>query len=154
MALDAPDVRILTAIQRRADLTNSELGQIACLSPSQASRRLERLKREGYVEAVVARLDARRLGLTVTAFVTVSLRSHAEEQAEAFHKLVREQDEILECSSVTGDSDYLLKVRTTDLDRFNELLTRTLLRHPAVATVRSSITLAEIKSTGALPIQR
>ena len=152
LALDRFDLALLAAIQQDAARTNAQLGEIICLSPSQVSRRLQTLRETGYIEGTVAVLSARALGLRVGSYVLVTLHSHAEAAGASFRELVRSLPEVLECCSLTGDADYLLKIRTTDLDRYSDLLNHKLLRNKAVATVRSSIILEEVKTTNALPL--
>ena len=153
MQLDAFDVRILAALQRRADMTQDELAEAAHLSRSQCSRRVQRLRETGYIDRVVALLDPQRLGLTFKTYVMVTLKSHADSHTEAFGELVAKSEEVLECSMLTGDADYLLLVYTADLKAFDGFLQK-LLHSPAIATVRSSIALRDIKRTTELPLPR
>ena len=151
--LDRFDVRILAALQECADLTHGELAERVLLSPSQCSRRIQRLREAGYIERTVAILNAERLGLGVTAYVQVSLRAHAEASGRAFRDRVRRAPEVQECCAVTGDADYLIKVRTPTLKRFADFLNDTFMRDTdVVATVRSSIVLEEVKRSTALPL--
>lgn len=75
--MDDTDLRLLTALQRDAHLTAEELGALLNLSPSQAGRRRQRLEAEGYIEGYRARLSPTRLGLSVQAFVSVQMATHA-----------------------------------------------------------------------------
>jgi DNA-binding Lrp family transcriptional regulator len=150
--LDSFDRRILAELQTLGDLGPAELSERVCLSASQCSRRLQRLKAEGYVLKVAALLNPEHLDVAVTAYVLVSLRSHAPEHVEAFRRLVATSAEIQECASTTGESDFVLKVRTRDLASYNALLTHRLLRAAEVATVRSWIVLEQQKATTALPL--
>lgn len=149
--LDGFDLRILAALQDQGDLTLSQLAERVHLSGSQCSRRLQALRQAGYVERITALLDPDRLGLGLKAFVSVVLRAHDGELATSFHEFVRRAPEVLECCKLSGDADYLLMVRLRDLNGFNDFLNR-VLRGGAVATVRSSIVLENIKSTTALPL--
>lgn len=150
--LDSFDVRILTALQQQGDLTQAEIAEKVHLSPSQCSRRVQRLRSEGYISKVVALVDPEQVGLAIKAYVMVTLRSHADEHTSNFAWLVKQSPHIVECCKLTGDFDFLLKVHAADLKRFDQLL-QWLLRSPAVATVRSSIVLRDVKETTALPIE-
>lgn len=149
--LDGYDKRILAAIQRRGDIGPGELSEVVHLSMSQCSRRLQRLKAEGFVARTVALLSDAHLQIGVTVYIMASLTSHAPEHTRAFHDRIRSNPEISECHSLTGEFDYLLKVCTKDLTTFNDLL-KDLLVAPEIAHVRSSIVLESLKATTELPL--
>jgi Lrp/AsnC family leucine-responsive transcriptional regulator len=150
--LDGFDLKLLAEVQRDGALTHAELSERVHLSASQCSRRLQRLQAIGVIDHYAAMLSRERLRLGVAAYVMVTLKSHAEEILESFRARILALPEVLECAKVTGDSDYLLKVVTTDLARYNDILTEKLLRSPEVGVVRSSIVLQEVKSTSQLPL--
>jgi len=150
--LDSFDRRILAILQVQGDIGPAELSELVHLSGSQCSRRLQRLKAEGYVEQTVAVLSREHLNLDVTTYVLVTMRSHSPENTEAFQKRIRSNAQIIECASLTGEADYLLKVVTKDLASYNAFLVENLLGAPEIATVRSSFVLDRFKSTTALPL--
>lgn len=148
--LDRTDLKILSAVQEKGDLTMEELGARVSLSTSQASRRLDRLRRSGYIARVTAVLDPERLGLGIKAYIMVGLVPHVE-IARTFHELVKKSPEILECSMTTGETDFLLKVQTKDLKTFRALLAA-ITGTKQVAALKSSIVIEETKNLTALPI--
>jgi len=150
--LDRTDLRILDHLQGHGRASNLELAEAASLSPAQCHRRHRRLEEAGYVRRYETRLNAARLGLTVVAFIHVSMeRSHVRE-LEKFKDLLGSLAEVQECYSVTGDFDYMLKVVARDLPALSRFLMDTLMRLPGVAAVRSSVCMDEIKCTSALPV--
>jgi DNA-binding Lrp family transcriptional regulator len=151
-SLDSFDRRILAELQVRGDLGPAELSERVNLSASQCSRRLQRLKAEGYVEKTVALLSYDHLNLQVSAYVLITLRSHDPERIEVFQKLVRSSPEILECASTTGEADFVLRVCTRDLDSYNTFLTQRLLRSSEIAAARTNIVLHQYKDTTELPL--
>lgn len=151
--LDRFDRRILEVWQSQGDIGPVEMSGHVHLSPSQCSRRMQQLRAAGYVARVAAVLDAGKLGIGVSAYVLVTLRSHEPDWLEKFHTRIAGLDEVLECQALTGEADIILKVATRDLASFNTLLTRELLTAPEVATARSSIVLDNLKSTTSLPIR-
>jgi DNA-binding Lrp family transcriptional regulator len=151
MALDAFDLKLLMALQEKGDLTQAELAERVCLSPSQCSRRLQNLREEGYIDRITALLSPAKLGLTLKVYVVVALRSHTEDKTREFVDFVDRSPQILECCMLTGDSDYLLKVVVGDLTSFDGFV-QSLLHLPCIATVRSSIVLRDIKETTVLPL--
>ncbi|HRD86021.1 MAG TPA: Lrp/AsnC family transcriptional regulator [Rubrivivax sp.] len=151
-ALDKVDRRILAHLQTHARATTVELSAVVQLSPAQCNRRHRRLEDAGLITRYEARLDARRLGLQVTAFVAVTMeRGHIRELSR-FKALVGDLAQVQECYAVTGDSDYMLKVVARDLKSLSDFLLDTLMTLPGVNAVRSTVCLDEIKCTVAVPL--
>jgi Lrp/AsnC family leucine-responsive transcriptional regulator len=150
--LDVFDLRLLTALQREGRAPNAALAETVGLSASQVSRRLARLEAEGVIATYAALLKPDAVGLTVLAFSSVSLERQAEAM-DGFEAAVLRFPEILECYSVTGEQDFVLRIVARDLKAFADFLSDRLLRVPGVRSVRSSIVLHTIKQTTALPLQ-
>jgi DNA-binding Lrp family transcriptional regulator len=150
--LDRTDLRILDHLQGHARASNLELAQAASLSPAQSHRRHRRLEEAGYVARYETRLNAARIGLTVVAFIHVSMERGHIRELQKFKDLLANLAEVQECYSVTGDFDYVLKVVARDLPALSRFLMDTLMRLPGVAAVRSSVCMDEIKCTSALPL--
>ncbi len=151
MELDETDKRLLAALQKDAQATAEQLGAELNLSPSQAGRRRQRLEQAGYIERYSARLDPRRLGLSVQAFVQVQMATHEPEKVKGFARIVALRPEIVSAWTLTGEADYLLRVYCADLSGLNELIHHVLLPHPAVARVQSQIVMDQIKADAPLP---
>jgi DNA-binding Lrp family transcriptional regulator len=150
--LDVFDRRILAELQAQGDAGPLELSERVHLSSSQCSRRIQRLKAEGYIDRTVALLNKAQLKLTVTAYVLITLRSHKPETIEAFLKQVRADPQIVECASTTGEADFVLRVCTRDLDSYNRFLTQGLLLSAEIATTRTSVVLHQQKDTTEMPL--
>ena len=148
--LDRIDRRILEHLQGHARATNLELAEAAKLSPAQCHRRHRRLEEAGFIARYETRLNAGRLGLTVIAFIQISMERGHVRELKKFSDLVANLPEVQECYSVTGDFDYVLKVVTRDLPALSRFLMDTLVRLPGVAAVRSSVCMDEVKCTSAL----
>lgn len=151
--LSAIDLKILDIWQRRGDIGPVEMGQAVNLSASQCSRRMQQLRQSGYIHDVRAVLDRAKLGFDISAYVLVTMKSHAPEASLAFYARMQRLDEVLECQKLTGEADMILKVVTRDLGSFNRLLTQQILGAVEVATARSSIILEDVKSTTRLPLR-
>ena len=151
-ALDDTDKRLLSALQKDAQLTAEKLGAALNLSPSQAGRRRQRLEALGLIEGYRARLSAAQLGLTVQAFVTVQMATHAPEKVKTFTRIIETRPEITSAWTMTGEADYLLRVYCADLAGLNVLIHEVLLPHPAVARVQSQIVMDQFKVDAPLPI--
>jgi DNA-binding Lrp family transcriptional regulator len=150
--LDPFDLRILSALQADGRLGNQELADRVHLSASQCSRRRLRLERAGIVRGYRADLDPARLGLDVTVFTRVTLAAHSRDNARRFVELVQGLDCVLEAFSMTGDSDYLLKIIVPDLKALSDVVNGSLLPHESVASVRSSVVLDTLKDAAPLPL--
>lgn len=150
--LDNTDLRLLALLQQDAHLTADSLGQALNLSPSQAGRRRQRLEAGGYIHHYAARLDPKRLGLNVQAFVQVQLASHGPQQSGAFARLIASRPEITSAWTMTGDADYLLRVYCPDLPALNRLIHDTILAHDTVARVHSQIVMDQLKQDAPLPV--
>lgn len=150
--LDGFDLKLLVALQRDGRLTNAQLGEEVHLSASQVSRRVQRLIESGYIERFQAVLNRHKLGLGLTAYCLVTLKIHGGDSMLAFHERVRALPEVLECQSLTGEADYILKVAVSDLKRFADFMSEHLMKAPEVANIRSSIVLESIKESNAYPV--
>ncbi len=150
--LDSTDIRLLSKLQRRANLTAQELGDLLHLSASQAARRRARLEADGLILGYTARLDPSQLGLTVQAFVQVQMAAHNADNATSFVRLVNTLPEVVGCWTLTGEADYLLRVWVADLPALNALIHHRLLPHPAVARVQSQIVMDQPKADSGLPV--
>jgi Lrp/AsnC family leucine-responsive transcriptional regulator len=151
--LDAFDLKLLAELQQDGRLTNAELGERVHLSASQVSRRVQRLVEEGFIERFQAVLSRQKLGLGLTVYCMVTLKIHAGDSMLAFHERVRGLPEVMECQSLTGEADYVLKIVVVDLKRFSDFMSEHLMKAPEVANIRSSVVLESIKETGAYPLQ-
>ena len=149
--IDRIDCNLLEALQKNAHLTSQELGNILNLSPSQAGRRRQRLEAEGYIEGYSARLCPRHLGLNVQAFVQVQMATHNPDQVAVFARKVKTLPEITSVWTLTGESDYLLRVFCENLTELNRLIHDVLLPIPAVARVQSQIVMNQLKADAPLP---
>jgi len=151
--LDSFDRKILETWQDRGDIGPVEMAQVVHLSASQCSRRMQQLRKEGYLRAFRAVLDPAKVGIGISAYILLTMKSHAPEAADAFRARIMDLGEVLECQKLTGAADMILKVATHDLASFNRLLTRQILGSPEVATAQSSIILDDVKSTTSLPLR-
>lgn len=114
--LDAIDRRIINILQVEGRISNLELAERVGLSPTPCSRRLKRLEDAGVITGYGARINPATLGLGVSAIVTVRLGRQTPADINAFLSAVRSNPEINECLLVTGNLDYVLRIRVRDVD--------------------------------------
>lgn len=150
--MDSIDFRILERLQQDARISNVELARAVNLSPSPCLARVRALERDGVIERYVTLLDAKKLGLTVSVLVQVTLEKQIEPALQAFEKAVRDRPEVMECYLMTGDADYLLRVLVADVPAFERFVLDFLTRVPGVGNIKSSFALKQVKYQTALPL--
>ena len=156
ITLDAIDRRILRALQLDGRVTYDVVAQQVGLSPSTVLRRVKRLEETGVVLGYVALLAADRVGLLLTAYLNVRLEKHTERHKrnpmDLFRAAVQTWPEVVECSALTGEMDYLLRVAVQDMAHYARFVMDTLLKHPSVQDCKTSFVLDRVKNTTALPV--
>lgn len=150
--LDSLDRRILAELQQAADLPMQALGERVGLSHTPCWRRVKRLEQRGIIRRRVTLLDPEQLDLAVNVFVNVSLKRHQENALNRFEEAAREVPEIVECYSVSGETDFLLRVVVRDVGAYEHLLKATLVHLPEVGNLTSTFALRQVKYTTALPL--
>ncbi len=151
--LDRLDRRILAQLQANARISNLELAEAVGLSPTPCARRVRRLEDSGLIRGHVTLLDQERLGLSLTAFISISMDRHTPDRFEAFEAQVQDYPEVIECSVVTGqNSDYLIQAVVPDMAYYERFLLGRLTRIPGVTGVHSSFVLRRVIQRTALPL--
>ena len=150
--VDRTDRAILRLLQRDASLSNVALAAKVHLSPPACLRRVERLKRLGFIDGVVARLNPQAVGAGMLVMIGVVLDRSTPESFTDFEKAAQKLSGCLECHVVAGEFDYFLLLRTKDNDSFNRLHASELLYLPGVRQIRSFIVLKQVLSTTQLPL--
>ncbi|TCP30351.1 Lrp/AsnC family transcriptional regulator [Sphingomonas sp. BK235] len=151
LTLDDADVRILAALQKDATLSVAALSEVIHLSHNSVWRRLKRLEEAKLITARVALLDADRLGLGLTAFVSIRTSEHSEEWLRAFAAAAEGMAEIVELYRMTGDVDYLMKIRVANIAAYDAVYKR-LIGAVRLTDVSSAFAMEELKFTTALPL--
>jgi Lrp/AsnC family transcriptional regulator len=149
---DAFDLKILAELQRDADQSMQELGDKVGLSHTPCWRRVKRLEEQGVIRRRVTLLNAEQLRVSVNVFVNVTLRRHQENALNRFEDAVLDIPEVVECYTVSGDTDFLLRVLVEDVTAYERLLKRTLVHLPEVGNLSSTFALRQVKYTTELPL--
>ena len=152
IALDKTDLKILNLLQRNARLSNTELADSIGLSPSPCLRRVRALEEAGVLKRYAAIVDPRAVGLPISVFVNVSLRSQERASLEDFESQILQYPEVMECYLMTGSFDYMLRVVVPDLESYQRFLADKLTRIRSVANIQSSMTLKQVVYQTALPL--
>ena len=151
--LDTIDRKILQVVQNEGRISNVDLAARIHLSAPQCFRRVRSLEERGVIRGYRAEVAPEAIGLAVTAFVSVSVGGDDFGRVRDIEADIRAFPEILECYSVSGEDDYLLKVVARDLKSLSTFLTDQLMQVPGIDDVRSMIALEEIKPSSPLPVE-
>lgn len=152
--MDRTDRNLLDALQHDSSRSVADLGELVGLSASACHRRIKALEEQGLIAGYAARVDPRRMGLTVEVFVEITLNSQSREAMDRFERAVGDFDEILECHLMSGGADYILRVAATDLADYDSIHRECLARLPGVSAMRSSFSLRRIKRLEGYPVSR
>jgi Lrp/AsnC family leucine-responsive transcriptional regulator len=154
--LDAIDRRILQALQLQGRATYDEIAAQVGLSASATLRRVKRLEESGVIAGYAARLLPERVGLGLTAYISVRLEKHTDTHKrspmDTFAAAAQAWPEVVECSALTGEMDCLLRVVVQDMAHYSGFVMDTLLKHPSVQDCKTSFVLRRLKDTAALPV--
>ena len=151
MDIDGIDRKILRELQHHGRVSNVDLAAQVHLSAPQCFRRVRGLEERAVIRGYSAQVAPQALGFSVTAYVSMNIDGEAFGRVREIEACVRDFPEILECHTVSGDYDYLLKVVAKDLKSLSQFLTDRLMQIKGVADVRSMICLEEIKPPSPLP---
>jgi Lrp/AsnC family transcriptional regulator, leucine-responsive regulatory protein len=155
-AFDRLDRALLTRLQANGRETCEAMGEQVGLSPSAVLRRVKRLEEAGVIDRYVALVRPEAVGLGLTAYINVRLEKHAESAKrnpmDLFRASVQAWPEVVECSALTGEMDFLLRVVVADMPAYSRFMMDTLLRHPSVQDCKTSFVMDRVKSTTALPV--
>jgi Lrp/AsnC family transcriptional regulator len=149
--LDGIDLRILAILQENAERSISEIAEAIHLSQNACWRRIRQLEEQGYILKRVALLDAVKLGAGMTVFVMVRAGEHSQEWLERFAEAVRKIPEIVEFYRMTGEVDYLIKIRVADIAGYDRVY-KQLIRSAPLTDVSGAFAMEELKHTTAIPL--
>lgn len=150
--MDDIDRKILRELQKNPSLSVVELGERVALSHTPCWRRLKKLEASGVIRERSIVLDPKALDLNVVVFANVKLKQHDETTLEALENAVRNHPEITACYSMSGESDYVMRIVVRNIDDYEIFLKKVLLHLPGVGATNSNFALKCIKDTTALPI--
>lgn len=148
--LDERDRKILSLLQADAEMPIADVAEAVTLSASACSRRIARLKEDGYIARTTAELDRRKLGLPTTVFVIVRTGSHAADWLERFHAAVATIPEIVEVHRLTGNFDYILKMVLPNVEHY-DVVYKQLVGRIELFDMSAYISMETVKLASGLP---
>ncbi len=147
------DLKILEQMQKDCSMSTTDLAEKVGLSQSPCWRRLQRLKDEGFIKRQVAILDRNKFGSSLYIFAYLKMATLSEKQRAEFLRSIQVIPEILECHTVFGEMDIVMKVMAQSLEWYQMFIFDTILKLPGVQDIQSTVTLVELKSTTEIPLQ-
>lgn len=147
--IDDIDAAMLRQLQESGRTKRVELAEVVDLSVPSVSERIRKLEAHGVITGYHATVDAKRLGLDITAFIRVTVDGSAH--YPAFIETVTDLAEVLELHSITGEGSHILKVRTHNTTTLEKLLSR-LQQLDGVHGTSTSVVLTTYKETRAIPV--
>ncbi|MCZ7648202.1 MAG: Lrp/AsnC family transcriptional regulator [Planctomycetota bacterium] len=141
--MDAIDLKILEILQHDGRASHSEIAKTVGLSAPSVGERVKKLEHHNVIKRYVALLSASKVNRPITAFIAISLDKPIH--AKPFLERIQELDDVMECHHVTGDMDYLLKVRTRSTSDLEALITNDLRPLDGVVSTRTSVCLSAPK---------
>jgi Lrp/AsnC family transcriptional regulator len=150
--LDAIDARILDILQHDAGLSVAEVADRVGLSASPCWRRIKRLEDQGMILKRVTLLDAVQLGLDFEVYAIVKLNLPSTDNLDRFETAVAAWPEVVQCATITGREDYVLRIVTSDMHAFDKFLREKLLALGIVSDCESHIVTRGVKNVTTLPL--
>lgn len=151
--LDDIDYEILRHLQENGRITNQNLARLVGLSPTPCQDRVKKLERDGIISGYKAIISAANIGLPMMLIVSVILDRTTGDVYQKARNAFAEIPEILEAYMVTGEVDYILKMRVRSIDHFRELLETAIVPLPFIKITHSLVVMEETKSEANLPLR-
>lgn len=146
------DIAILKVLQRDATVSTAQIAEQLHMSQSPCWRRINRMEQAGLIKRRVALLDRDGLGMDVVVFATINLTSTGRQNLMAFEQDIVRHPEVMECYTMTGIWDYMLKIVTRDVRHYEAFVRNTLTASPSIRELHSHVAVTEIKNSTELPL--
>ena len=151
--LGTQDVKILKLLQQDASLTTQEISEKLNMSQSPCWRKINKMEQDALIEKRVAILNREKLGMDVVVFSTINLSTQGREYLEDFEAEVKLLPELLECYTMAGSWDYMLKIVAKNIRHYEIFVREKLTTLPHIGEVHSHIAVTEIKNSTELPLR-
>ena len=153
ITLSPQDIKILSLLQADASISTASIAEQINSSQSPCWRRINRLEEHGLIKGRVAVLDRAALGMEIVVFSTVNLTSTGRQNLIEFEREMVRHPEIIECYTMTGIWDYMLKIVTKDIRHYEAFVRNTLTTTPSIRELHSHMAVTEIKNSTQLPLE-
>ena len=150
--LDRIDLNILRILQQEGRISYVDLADKVGLSTTPCMERVKRLEQEHIIEGYQAIVNPSTIGLNLLVFVEISLHYQSPSAFDDFKKAVSALPNVLECHLISGQSDYLLKTRISEMSEYRQLLGDLLINLPGIKESKSYIVMEAVKENQPLPV--
>jgi DNA-binding Lrp family transcriptional regulator len=150
--LDATDRKILEILQDNSNITNAQLAKEIGLSPAPTLERVNKLEAAGVIRSYHAVIDPASVNLGVSTFVMATLKGHNKENIEKFVSAINQINEVIECHHITGAGDFILKLVSTDIASYQQLMLEKVSNIDVVDSLQTMVILSTFKDSKSLPI--
>lgn len=151
-SLTTIDLQILDAMQTDANLTTQQIADKVHISQPPCWRRINKLEEQGLISSKVAILNREKLGMDVVVFATINLSTQGRNNLEEFEREVEILPEVMECYTMAGTWDYMLKIIVKDIRHYELFVREKLTKLTHVGQVHSHVAVTEIKNSTILPL--
>jgi Lrp/AsnC family transcriptional regulator len=151
--LHKTDIAILRLLQNDANISTGAIAEKLNMSQSPCWRRINKIEQEGYIRKRVVLLDRKALGMEVVVFATVSLTANGRQNLEEFETEIVKYPEVMECYTMAGIWDYVLKIVTRNISHYEAFVRNTLTHSPHIRELHSHMAVTEIKNSTELPLE-
>ncbi|MBO0661710.1 Lrp/AsnC family transcriptional regulator [Jiella sp. MQZ9-1] len=152
ITLDSVDRAILRVVQEQGDISQAQLAEKVGASAASCWRRITKLEDAGVLTKTVRLVNADAIDKGLNVFCQVRMKSHDPAARHDFETFIHSYAEVLECYSMSGEWDYLIRAVVGDVREYEALLMEGILTHDAVLTSSSHFALKAVKYTTALPV--
>ena len=150
MKLDSFDIAILSKLTKNARSSVNEIAEEVALSPSAVSRRLSALERGGAIRSYTALLDGNAIGLPLTVFVDIRLKTMGDDELSKFEAVVTTLPNVIDCHLMSGDVDYMMRVRAKDMAHYEEFFRKHLSTLPGVERITTRFGMRSLNIEGGI----
>ncbi|MGB0933447.1 MAG: Lrp/AsnC family transcriptional regulator [Lishizhenia sp.] len=143
--MDSTDKRIVTILQENAKLTIKEIAVQLNLTPTPVFERIKKLEKEGIISGYHAKINLSKVGNFLITYCAVTLDKHQKESISNFVDNITAFEEVIECSHIAGQFDYLLKICVKDMEAYQIFMTEKLSTLTSIGKLQTSFVLSEVK---------
>ena len=145
MKLDEIDIKLLNLLQENCMMPIKNLAQKINLSIAPTHDRIKKLEKQGLIKKYVALIDNTLVNKSLINYCNVSIYKHNTDKFAIFENAIRAMDEVLECYCIAGNSDYLLKIITSDMEEYQKFILTKLAKLDIISNINSQFVLKPIK---------
>jgi DNA-binding Lrp family transcriptional regulator len=145
--LDQKDLAILRQLQHNARITVKEISEKVHLSTTPVYERIKWMEETGVIKQYATLIDPAKLNRQLTVIVYVSLKQHNKTAGSKFVKAINEMSDVLECYSISGEFDFMLKVVTQDMNAYYDFHVNQLSEMENIGNVQSIFVMGVVKDT-------